>query len=370
MRIVADAQIPFLRGWAERLGEVVYVPGAEISRKEVQNADTLIIRTRTRCDSNLLEGTKVRFIATATIGYDHLDTDYLRRAGIGWANCPGCNAASVAQYVQSCLLLLAAHGAWEEEKKTIVPLDEPVAAVGDFRRVFAELTLGIVGAGHVGEQVAKMASHLGFGRILRCDPPRAEREGKRGFVSLEEIAAESDVVTFHTPLTRIPQPYATFHLASTSFFNQLKRSAVLFNSSRGEVVDTMALKEALQEKKLRAAVIDTWENEPQIDRELLQSAFIGTPHIAGYSADGKACGTRMALQALARHLGKDITQFDAIEPPSLSAGYAYYPEGEGKDFDDALRLYDPTRDCLALRAHPESFESLRGNYPLRREQKG
>lgn len=368
MKIVADAQIPFLRGWAERLGEVTYVPGAAISKKDVQHADALIVRTRTRCDSNLLEGTNVQFIATATIGYDHVDLDYLHRAGIGWANCPGCNAASVAQYVRSCLLLLAAHGAWDNSVETVVPLEKPAVRTEALCGTFARLTLGIVGAGHVGEQVAQMADNLGFGRILRCDPPRAEREGAAEFMNLEEVAAESDIVTFHTPLTRLARPHATFHLASADFFNWLKRGAVLFNSSRGEVVDTEALKEALRKKRIRAAVVDTWENEPHIDLELLRLVFVGTPHIAGYSADGKACGTRMALQALARHFGKDVTQFDDIMPPSLPAGYAYYPEGEAKSFGDALRLYDPTRDCLALRAHPDAFEKLRGNYPLRRER--
>ena len=342
MKIVIDDKIPFIKGEAERLGETVYLRGDSITAADVRHADALIVRTRTLCNRQLLEGSRVKFIATATIGYDHLDTDYLAQAGIAWANCPGCNATSVAQYVQNCLLLL--------EQADYISL--------------SHTTVGIVGVGHVGTKVEQAVRALGC-RVLLYDSPRQER-GDHGFSSLEELCAQADVVTFHTPLTH-SGAHATFHMADAAFFERLQRRPVFINSGRGEVVDEVALKAALATGTIRTAVIDTWEHEPQIDRELLQQVFIGTPHIAGYSADGKANGTRMALEAVARHFGKEA-DFEIL-PPSLPEGYAYYAERFSLDHPHApyLRLYDPRRDSDALKQKPEDFERLRGNYPLRRE---
>lgn len=401
MKLVIDEKIPYMRGAAERLGQAVYLPGAGITAADVRDADALIVRTRTRCDRALLEGSGVRFVATATIGYDHIDADALAEMGIGWTNCPGCNARSVAQYVESALLLLAARGAWSghapssaDGKNSQAPAEVPqqhggeswplstdetvctpdawpLSADGPLAKpdlsVFSRLTLGIVGVGHVGSEVERMARRLGFGDILLCDPPRAEREPGGRFVSLDELARRADIVTFHTPLTRAPQPHSTFHLADDAFFSRLRTGAVFINSSRGEVADTAAVKAALRGGRLRAAVIDTWENEPCIDPGLLSAAFLATPHVAGYSADGKANGTRMSLMAVARHFGFDPEMFSDIAAPQLPAGYAYYPEGGAKYLDPRLRLYDPLRDSRALKQHPECFEQLRGNYPLRRE---
>lgn len=366
MKLVIDSKIPYIRGFAELLGDTVYLPGAEIGAADVRDADVLVIRTRTRCDEALLKGSNVRFIATATIGYDHLDTDYLRRAGIAWTNCPGCNARSVAQYVESALLLLNAHGCWRGDG-ALTPAAAPVKPADFDKSVFATLTLGIVGVGHVGRRVWECARRMGFGNILCCDPPRAEREGAAAFCTMEEIARRCDVITFHTPLTRAPQPHPTFHLASAEWFASLRRRPVLLNSGRGEVVDTAALKRALTDGTLRTAVIDTWENEPDIDRELLGRVFLGTPHIAGYSADGKANGTRMALQAVACRFGLDPAPFDAVQPPALPPQFCYYAANGAAACDEALRLYDPTRDSEALKQSPELFEKLRGDYPLRRE---
>lgn len=359
MHIIADDKIPFLRGQAERLGSVTYLPGAAISPADVRRADALIVRTRTRCDRRLLEGGGVRFIATATIGHDHLDKTYLREAGIGWTNCPGCNAGSVAQYVEAALLLLHAAG------RT------------DLRRA----TLGIVGVGHVGSRVAQMARRRGL-RLLLCDPPRREgRGGAEGVevdaaectASLADIAAQADIITLHTPLTATG-PDATLHLAGDDFFRSLRRRPVFINASRGEVADTGALLRALDEGTVSEAVIDTWENEPAPDRRLVERAFLATPHVAGYSADGKAAGTRMALEAVARHFG--LPADFRVEPPAVPHDFAYYPALAGAldalpglTAADAarLRLYDPRRDSDALKAHPERFEQLRGDYPLRRE---
>lgn len=367
MKIVIDSKIPYIKGYAELLGETVYIPGGEISPADIKDADAMIIRTRTHCNKGLLEGSNVKFVATATIGYDHIDTAYMKEAGISWTNCPGCNAHSVAQYIECCLLQLAAHGCWQKED-SLSPITAPIDVHTLDRSVFKQLTLGIIGVGNVGRAVLAEAKRMNFADILLCDPPRADREGKEGFSSLDEIAQKADIITFHTPLTHSPAtPYPTFHMANKRFFEMLKPSAVVINSSRGEVVDTLALKQAISSNKIRAAVIDTWEDEPHIDLQLLQQAFIGTPHIAGYSADGKANGTRMALQAVAEFFGHDTSVFDDIKAPTLPADYSYYPEGNGRLIAPELKFYDPTRDTIALKSSPEQFELLRGNYPLRRE---
>lgn len=334
LRIVADDKIPYLQGQAEHMGTVSYLPGAAISQADVADADVLIVRTRTRCDRALLEGSRVRFVATATIGYDHIDTDYLAEAGIAWANCPGCNASSVGQYVATSLLRLAEAG--------YVRLDG--------------CCVGIVGVGHVGTAVDRAVQALRCQTLL-CDPPRSAAEGPGGFVSMEEVYERADVITYHVPLVRDGH-WPTCHMAD---FQRMKRRPVLINAARGEVVDNMALLAALDSGQVRAAVVDTWEGEPAISLPLLRRVFIGTPHIAGYSADGKATATRMALEAVARHFGFDI-RFD-IQPPALPADIV--PAAD--PFVRMLQLYDPLTDTARLKAEPGRFEYLRGHYPLRRE---
>ena len=342
MKLIIDDKIPFIRGEAEKLGEVVYLPGAKITAADVRDADVLIIRTRTLCNKELLEGSKVQFIATATIGFDHLDVDYLREAGIAWTNCPGCNATSVAQYIETSLLLLAQDG----------------------KINLSDCTVGVIGVGNVGRRVVERLERMGC-RVLLNDPPRAEQEIEfaKHAVSLSQLQDECDVITIHTPLiTKGTHP--TLHLVDADFLKGLKRRPVLINAGRGEVVDSAALCAALDQDVVSAVVIDTWENEPHIHRDLLQKAYLGTPHIAGYSADGKANGTRMALQAVAQHFKKNVT-FEVI-PPAYPEDYSYYPEMAVAQ-DNPLRLYNPLRDSEALKAHPEDFEKLRGDYPLRRE---
>lgn len=342
MKLIIDDKIPFIRGEAEKLGETVYLPGAKITAEDVREADVLITRTRTLCNKALLEGSKVQFIATATIGFDHLDVDYLREAGIAWTNCPGCNATSVAQYVETSLLLLAKEGKID----------------------LSDCTVGVVGVGNVGRRVVERLERMGC-RVLLNDPPRAEREADFApcAVSLSELQRQCDVITIHTPLIT-DGAHPTLHLVNADFLKGLKRSPIVINAGRGEVVDGVALSQALDEGWVSAAIIDTWENEPSINRELLRKVFIGTPHIAGYSADGKVNGTRMALQAVARHFNKEVA-FE-VSAPALPEGYSYYPEMEVAP-DSPLRLYNPLRDSEALKAHPEDFEKLRGDYPLRRE---
>lgn len=333
MKVIVDDKIPYIKEVIAQLAdEVVYMPGAAITANDVRDADALIIRTRTRCNRALLEGSSVKFIATATIGYDHIDTEYCRKAGIMWSNCPGCNAGSVAQYIRAALILLA------RERGLVL----------------TEATLGVVGVGHVGTLVCEVGDALGM-NVLCCDPPRAER-GEKGFLPLKELAEKCDVITFHTPLSREGK-YPTMHMADSAFFASLVRVPIIINTSRGEVVDTAALSEALEKGLIREAIIDVWENEPNIDLSLLNRVYLGTPHIAGYSADGKANATRMALEAFCHHFGINGKNF-SITPPSLP---------EGIDPHDPLALYDPRKDSQALKSQPGAFEQLRGNYPLRRE---
>ena len=336
MKVIVDNKIPYIKGNIEKIAdEVIYLPGHAFTKEEVKDADALIVRTRTLCNAELLEGSCVKFIATATIGFDHIDVAYCREAGIAWTNCPGCNAGSVEQYVHASLLLLKHHKGLDLEKAT----------------------LGIVGVGHVGKRVQRMAEALGM-RVLLNDPPR-EDNGENGFVSLQTIAEECDVITFHTPLNREGK-YRTFHLADAAFFCGLKRTPYIINSSRGEVVDASALLQALEEGKVKDAIIDTWEGEPDISLELLQKVFVGTPHIAGYSADGKANATRMSLEALCQYFGK--TAAFSIVPPALPENtYSENPEVA------YLEVYNPMDDSLRLKESPEKFEWFRGNYPLRRE---
>lgn len=336
MKVIVDNKIPYIKGNIEKIAdEVVYLPGNAFTKEEVKDADALIVRTRTLCNAELLEGSSVKFIATATIGFDHIDVDYCREAGIVWTNCPGCNAGSVEQYVHASLLLLKHHKGLDLKKAV----------------------LGIVGVGHVGKRVQRMAEALGM-RVLLNDPPR-EDSGEPGFVSLQTIAEECDVITFHTPLNREGK-YRTFHLADAAFFSGLKRTPSIINSSRGEVVDASALLDALEEGKVKDAVIDTWEGEPDISLELLRKVFIGTPHIAGYSADGKANATRMSLEALCRYFGK--TAEFSIAPPALPL--KTYSDDAEKAY---LEVYNPMDDSVRLKESPEKFEWFRGNYPLRRE---
>lgn len=339
MKIITDDKIPYIKEAISKIAdEVVYVPGKDFTPELVHDADALIIRTRTHCNRELLEGSRVKFIATATIGFDHIDTDYCRRSGITWSNAPGCNSASVAQYIESVLALLKL----TKGKK----LDE--------------MCIGIVGVGNVGSKIIKVAELQGM-RVLLNDLPREEKEGNAAFCSLEKIAQECDVITFHVPLYKEGK-YKTFHLADESFFRSLKRKPILINTSRGEVVDTHALLQALQTGGVSEAIIDVWENEPEINLELLDKAFISTPHIAGYSADGKANATRMSLDAICRFF--KIEAAYTILPPAPDSNIIQAASHE----EAFLKMYDPRQDSDILKAHPERFEQLRGNYPLRREK--
>ena len=338
MKVVIDDKIPFIKGKPEALGfEAEYIPGAQISAGDVADADALVVRTRTECNAALLGGSRVKLVVTATIGFDHIDVEYLRKAGIAWTNCPGCNAASVGQYVESSMIVLERLGVTVPEHTTV----------------------GIVGVGHVGKEIAKACARLGY-HVLLNDPPRSE-SGESGFVALPQIMERCDVITFHVPLTA-DGDHPTYHLGNKEFFENLGRKPVVVNASRGGVVDNGEWLKSLESGTTRAAVVDTWEHEPHISRDLLKAATIATPHIAGYSADGKANATRMSLAALCRFFG--VKPDFAVEPPQMPPGIK--PAADASD--RALQLYNPLRDTEALKAEPEKFEWLRGNYPLRREK--
>ncbi len=337
-KIVIDKNIPFIQGVLEPFASVVYCDGLEISSELVRDADALIIRTRTKCDAALLQHSSVKFIATATIGFNHIDTEFCAKKGIFWSSAAGCNAVAVGQYVASALSFLS-------EKNGV-----------DWN----EKTLGIVGVGHVGAEVEKIAHHLGM-RVLRNDPPRADREGAALFVDLATIQHESDVITFHTPLTATGV-YATKYLADAEFFNNLARRPVIINSARDGVVNETALKQALNSGKISDVVIDCWENEPDIDLELLRMCALGTPHIAGYSADGKANATTMSVQAVARFFGFPLEDFQVQLPPK-----SLIHIGKQSPYKVFLKNYSIEEDSTKLKQHPEMFEVLRNHYSLRRE---
>jgi len=331
MKIVVDDKIPYIRETICQLAdETVFLSGAAITADDVRDADVLVVRTRTRCNQQLLEGSKVQLVVTATIGYDHIDTQWLQEAGIRWTNCPGCNSGSVAQYVECALLLL-------EQQKGLS---------------LHESTIGIVGCGHVGSKVKAVAERLGM-QVLVCDPLL----DNPSFVSLDEIERRCEVITFHVPLTREGQ-YATWHMADEDFFHRLSRVPYIINTSRGEVVDNQALLQALQDGRVRDAIIDVWEHEPHPDAALLDKVFIGTPHIAGYSADGKTNADNMVIDAICQHFG--LPHPGIIAPPALPSDFKY----TGSPLD----LYNPMIDSQKLKADASQFEQLRNNYPLRREK--
>ena len=348
MKIVCDNKIPFIRGVFEPWAEVVYLPGSETTPGVVRDADAVVTRTRTRCDAALLAGSSVRVVASATIGFDHIDTAWCEANGIRWANAPGCNAASVEQYVAAALCALARrHG---------LRLDT--------------LTLGVVGVGNVGSKVAGAAAALGM-RVLLCDPPRARREGPDAFVSLDEIIARSDIVTLHVPLTRTGED-ATWHLLDAARLSAMRPDRYLLNTSRGPVVDGAALKAALQGRALGGAVLDVWEDEPSPDRELLELADVATPHIAGYSADGKAAGTAAAVRTVAEVLDLPLKEWAPAGIPAPAQPLSFEIDARGKTLSEVLSeavlyTYDILADDAALRAGPARFEALRGDYPIRRE---
>jgi len=356
MLIVADENIPLLDSFFGDMGEIRRVSGRHMRPDDVRDADILLVRSVTRVNRELLEGSRVRFVGTATIGTDHVDLPWLEEQGIRFAAAPGCNANSVVEYVLSVLSLYA-------EKRGLTD--------------WTALSVGIVGVGNVGGELAAKLERMGVTTRL-CDPPRAELEGEQGpeFVSLQETM-ECDVVSLHTPLTRNTS-HATFHMIGESELAGLTSDQLLISAGRGEVIDTEALKNRLTSANAPRVALDVWEREPKIDPELVDLAWLATPHIAGYSLEGKVQGTEMIYKALSHFLGlpvrKKAGQF--LPEPALSKVSFTSAADEDQAIKTALRAcYDPRQDDARLRLamngsaeeRGEAFDRLRRDYPIRRE---
>ncbi len=330
MKIIADKNIPFLEGRIKG-AELIQLPASEIDDHAVKDADALIVRTRTKCDEHLLSRSKVKIVASATIGTDHIDIPWCKANGIAVSNAPGCNAPGVALYVWSNLL----RNGFDPSKHT----------------------LGVIGCGNVGGILARWGERLGA-KVLICDPPRKD-EGLTDYdyLPLEEVLANSDAITLHTPLTHEGK-HPTFHLINQDSIKHLKPGAIFINAARGEVADTDTLVSAIKVGLINKAIIDTWEGEPNIDLRLLELADTATCHIAGYSVEGKQRATRMALEAVADAIGINV-ELEGLQGP--------YKEPEILTPELITKRYDPTRMTEALKKNPASFESLRNAYPLHKE---
>lgn len=356
MFIVADENIPLLESFFGDIGDIRQVPGRTMSASDVRDADILLVRSVTRVNEELLADSRVRFVGTCTIGTDHIDQEWLDSAGIAFSAAPGCNANSVAEYVLSVISLRA-------EK----------LCVDDW----TDLRVGIVGAGNVGGELAHKLDRLGFDVVI-CDPPRAEaaEEDDDAFAELDE-ALKCDVVTLHTPLVQ-DGDHPTYHLLDASRLAGLKGDQLLINTSRGEVIDTAALVQRLLEPNPPTVALDVWEHEPRINPELVDLAWISTPHVAGYSLEGKVQGSEMIYQALSRYLGlpvrKQSGQF--LPEPALSKLSFTSAASEMDAARVAIRsCCDPRRDDARLRhslnlssdERGQAFDRLRRQYPVRRE---
>jgi len=347
MKIIIDDKIPYIKGALEPYAEVVYLPGNFITRDVVKDADALVTRTRTICNRDILEGSRVKFIATATIGFDHIDTDYCRNAGIEWTNAPGCNAESVNQYLASALC------SYSKRK----------------RFALSGKTIGIVGVGQVGSRVARTCEILGM-NVLLNDPPRQREEGASQFVSLGTIQAQADIISFHVPLN-LEGIDRTYHMADETFLQGLNKRGLIINTCRGEVFESTAVYNAKRSGTISGLIIDCWENEPGLDLELLKLADYATSHIAGYSRDGKANGTTVSVRAISKFFGLGIDEWQppGIEPPDNPIieldGSKHNPDELLADA--ILSSYKIESDDRALRNSPRLFEQLRGDYPVRRE---
>lgn len=337
-RVVVDADIPYIKGVLESCADVRYIKGNLISRTDVIDADALIVRTRTHCNRDLLEGTAVKFIATATIGFDHVDMDYCAGAGITLATASGCNARAVLQWVAATLVVDSVRYGWQPNQKR----------------------LGVVGVGNVGRLIAEYGQKWGF-RVVCCDPPRRRSE-LCDFVSLKELTEVSDIVSFHVPLN-MSGVDSTFHLADAAFFEHLSAGALVLNSSRGEVVDGSALKGAVALGRCRCA-IDTWENEPNIDSDLAQMAEIATAHIAGYSAQGKAMATQMVVRALARRFS--LPKLDCFSPRGIHPS-SPVPISWSQMCATITDYFNIVAQSDFLKSDIGRFESIRNTYQYRDE---
>jgi erythronate-4-phosphate dehydrogenase len=356
MRLLADENIPLLDPFFASFGEIRRLPGRAIDRAAVADADVLLVRSVTRVDRALLEGSAVKFVGTCTIGTDHLDLAYFAEAGIAWSSAPGCNARGVVEYVLGALLALAERHGTD----------------------LAARTYGVVGAGQVGGRLVELLRGLGW-NVLVCDPPRQACEGG-DFVGLEEIIRRCDVISLHTPLTRDGTD-ATWHLLGAERLAQLKPGSWLINASRGAVVDNPALKTHLRSGVDLEAVLDVWEGEPLVDAELAALCRLATPHIAGYSLDGKLRGTEQIYRAFCAWRGEaPAVNLALLLPPVWLSELVLHEQADpGWALATVCRaVYDPRLDDAAFRrslvgdaeTRRAGFDALRKHYPMRRELPG
>ncbi len=355
MKIVVDENIPFAKEAFSTLGEVETSNGREITPQKVEDADALIVRSITKVNSKLLEKSSVKFVGTATIGMDHIDVGYLKDRGIEFVSAPGSNSNSVSEYIV-CALLTAAN-------KLCLNLHD--------------LTIGIIGVGNVGSKVAKKVEALGM-RVLLNDPPLLEKTGNIKYRPIQELMESCDVLTFHVPLERQGK-YPTYHMIDEKFLRCLKKCPVIVNTSRGGVMDTEAIKSALMRSDISQVILDVWENEPDIDIEMLKMTLIGTPHIAGYSFDGKVNGAFMIYKSLCQYLNKKAKWNPQDFLPKSNCPVIKIHEVNGpleKKLHKVIsRVYDIEKDDSKLResrSMPSEkrsayFDSLRKNYHVRRE---
>jgi erythronate-4-phosphate dehydrogenase len=338
VKIVADINIPFVREAFGSLGDVSLLPGRQINRDVLRDADVLLVRSVTPVNAALLEGTPVKFVGTATTGLDHIDEQYLASRGIGLASAAGTNANSVAEYVVVAMLELAQRGKFRLRDKT----------------------LGVVGVGNVGSRVVRFAEALGM-RVLQNDPPRQQTEALPDFVSFERLLVEADIVTIQVPL--LDTTRRMFHHDNLEKF-------FLINTARGAVVDNRALLKAIDGDRIPGALLDVWENEPDISPELLDVVDLGTPHIAGYSLDAKVNGAQAIYRAVCEFFKTPATWQSKTSTAGIQR--LWMKIGRDDDDEDVLRdiihnVYKITKDDRAFRKNPREFDRLRAEYPIRRE---
>lgn len=355
MNILVDKNNPFVAEAFSDYGDVRVLATPEFTTGEVRDADALVIRSETKITRELLQGSRVRFVGSATIGTDHVDLDYLATQGIGFASAPGCNANSVAEYFVAALLRYAA--------------EQGISLV--------DKTIGVVGVGNVGSKVVMRSETLGL-RVLHNDPPRGRATGDPRFLDLDDLM-DSDFVTLHVPLTKGGSD-PTYHLFDAKRLARMKRGSVLINTARGAVVETAALKNALTTGQLGAALLDVWENEPAIDPELVPMAHLGTPHIAGYSFDGKLNAVRMIHTAMGKYFGMPARWEPPVGLPAPKVAELSLPKDIPTESRAALShivqlCYDIGADHESLRRmlslvpseRAAYFRRLRAEYPVRRE---
>nr|WP_278250138.1 4-phosphoerythronate dehydrogenase PdxB [Photorhabdus tasmaniensis] len=345
---MVDENMPYAEQLFQQLGDVHAISGRPVPEGALDNADAFMIRSVTKVNEELLKGSTVKFIGTATAGTDHVDQQWLSQVGIGFSAAPGCNAIAVVEYVFSALMLLAERDNFELKDKVV----------------------GIIGVGNVGSRLAERLSTLGI-RTLLCDPPRAERGDAGEFWPLEKLAKEADILTFHTPLNT-SGPYKTLHLAGAELLSALPDNRILINASRGEVVDNQALLAELKRGKKLSVVLDVWEPEPDLSLPLLELVDIGTPHIAGYTLEGKARGTTQVFEAYCEFLGqpRKVALSELLPEPDFNR-VALHGNVTQSTLKRLIHLvYDVRRDDTPLRqvaGQKGQFDLLRKNYLERRE---